>query len=428
MTAPFDTLQQPRPAYAPIAVQCAHCGAPLQVPDERAETIVCSRCDSRCRLTGPQRDALELVGPGKGQTGTRFDLPLGQSFRWRGTRYEVCARMLWVEENDPAYSTRVYVLYHPRRPLLFLDEYAGVWGLMHKVHYALMGRLEEVQAGRRARTFDGRKWTCSEVVYRDLWHIDGCLPWRAEVGDSVVAWEFDGEDGARLELEAVDGERELNEGVVLTADQLRRAMPDVQLKVGTAPRPVHARLRDARLVMAAGAFGLVLNGGVLATTLGSGKQVHSEQFSAQQLSEEATSKPFPLTGKGLVSIELDSNVDNGWMYAQVALVQGDDAVVHVTDADISYYHGVEGGESWSEGSDSATLWFRGAEPGEYRLHLKAVSGLGETESALASQHGLRVVVVEGAHRSIWAIAGLVGSVATILLGFLLYKGLKDQED
>jgi hypothetical protein len=103
------------------------------------------------------------------------------------------------------------------------------------------------------------------------------------------------------------------------------------------------------------------------------------------------------------------------MAVDYALLSGDDEVVHVSDADLSYYSGVEGGESWSEGSKTSTTLLSGIVPGTYRLHLRALSNRGETEQASESMHPLRVELRQGARNGTPAMfAFLVGGGFLVL--------------
>ena len=66
-------------------------------------------------------------------------------------------------------------------------------------------------------------------------------------------------------------------------------------------------------------------------------------------------------------------------------MDAEDRAVIEFSADLSYYHGVEGGESWSEGSRQDSVLFKLEEPGEYRLLLFAQHGSGETASSATAQ-------------------------------------------
>jgi hypothetical protein len=73
----------------------------------------------------------------------------------------------------------------------------------------------------------------------------------------------------------------------------------------------------------------------------------------------------------LVELDIESNVDNNWIYFDISVLDADDEEVYALGEEISYYHGYEGGESWSEGSRSATAFFKVERAGDYRLEFSA---------------------------------------------------------
>ena len=127
--------------------------------------------------------------------------------------------------------------------------------------------------------------------------------------------------------------------------------------------PIYKRKRQAGLVAVAGVVALLGHGimGGVATLMG--EVIHQQTLSADQLTQEATTSAFQITDPGLLRVELTAPLDNAWMALDVALIEGDDTVSYVTDADLSYYHGTEGGESWSEGSRSESLLLSGPKGG-----------------------------------------------------------------
>lgn len=403
-----------RPVHEPIAARCESCGAPISIQDEKARLVVCGNCGARHELTGVLRDTLAFLNDRPGRE-VRFDLQLGDAFRWKGARYEVVARLCWVEDGSMKYATRVYALYHPRRPLLYLDEYHGSWGLSGKTHVMPVGRWRDARPGATVRTHDGATWRLAEAVERHLAYVDGCLPWLAEVGDAVLAWEFIGAGGATYEVETTRSgeELEFNRGQQLSPAELSRAGLSVRAKGSAVPQFV--RKRQATMVALVGFFGLLGAGALSLAASLQGTDVLEETLTAAALSREVSSAPFTITEESLVRLTLSAPLDDAWMAVDYALLSGDDEVVHVSDADLSYYSGVEGGESWSEGSKTSTTLLSGIVPGTYRLHLRALSNRGETEQASESMHPLRVELRQGARNGTPAmLAFLVGGGFLVL--------------
>jgi hypothetical protein len=108
----------------------------------------------------------------------------------------------------------------------------------------------------------------------------------------------------------------------------------------------------------------------------------------------------------VVEISGQASVDNAWVALSFGLVNQNDEVCLETDGEASYYHGVEGGESWSEGSNSFSEYVRVDQPGTYRLLVFGASGSGETADA-AGGPPVRIELREGAMLSRYFLAMFV---------------------
>ncbi|MFN8010118.1 MAG: DUF4178 domain-containing protein [Holophagaceae bacterium] len=73
-------------------------------------------------------------------------------------------------------------------------------------------------------------------------------------------------------------------------------------------------------------------------------------------------------GKNL-AVSLSSPVDNGWLGIEGALVSEQSGAVELFEVQSSYYHGVEDGESWSEGSRKDAVYLSSLPPGSYMLRI-----------------------------------------------------------
>ncbi len=424
---------RPRPPHRPRTVGCPSCGDTVSLQDERAELVVCRSCGSHLELT---EDELKIIGAGA-ERAWRFDLDLGDSFRHRGLRYEVVARMAYVEEPDDP-PTRQYLLYHPAHGSMWLSEYQGNWDLSEPTHVMPKRGPFALLKGDDLQTHDGGRWVAVESGVTRLAYVDGALPWMAKVGDVTHYAELVAADGSGelYEVEASGDEVEHGRGRRLPVEAVRAATGRRDLPDPVVPsEDIVGRRRMFRRMLAIAAAALVLNLLMLLWAGARGHEVLTEQVDAAALSGEVITAPFEISKAGeAVRIELRSpRLDNAWMAVDVAVVRGEDAVIHVDDADISYYHGVDGGETWSEGSRSEVLYLRVPEPGPHRLLLHAVSAEGETPTADGARHDLQVRVTAGAARPLFPglVAGL-SAVCLIALGAGYQKwrsgGDDDEED
>ncbi len=71
-----------------------------------------------------------------------------------------------------------------------------------------------------------------------------------------------------------------------------------------------------------------------------------------------TGEPFVLSGRtSNIMIRAETNLNNNWIYLDLALIERDTGASYAIGREISYYQGVDEGERWSEGTagDEAVL-------------------------------------------------------------------------
>lgn len=424
---------RPRPRYSPRSIQCGSCGGGLSVKDERAELVVCDYCGSHLELSGTELKVL-----GRGAEG-KPDLPLslGDSFRWEGARYEVVARMVQADEDDAYDQTLQFLLYNPRRGVLWLDEYEGHWSISWTSHVmADPAEPFHLRPGDSVNTYDGGSWTVGEVGVTVLKYVDGALPWRARIGDRVEYCEASNADGEQLAVERVAGEIEINRGRPLTSKEMTRALGRKASTVHVASgveESAAVRKRWYIILMAAALVAAAVNGGMALYAMTRGTTVLEQAFGPAELSGEVVSRPFQVAAAdNLIRVNVRAQgLDNEWMVVDFALVEGEDKVIHTGESTLEYYHGVEDGESWSEGDFSEPAYIRVPKAGTYSLLVKGGSGRGNAAEASAARHIVSVEVRDG----VWMphfffggaiAAGLVFGLA--LFGFLRWRGVFDDED
>ena len=108
-----------------------------------------------------------------------------------------------------------------------------------------------------------------------------------------------------------------------------------------------------------------------------------------------------MAGRPPFEIETATNLDNQWMFVGYALVNDETGQAFEVARDVSYYHGIEDGESWTEGSPTDTVALPSVPAGRYFLRI-------ETEGdRTASPLPYRVRVVRDVSTSLWFMVALV---------------------
>jgi hypothetical protein len=85
-----------------------------------------------------------------------------------------------------------------------------------------------------------------------------------------------------------------------------------------------------------------------------------------QNDEPVTTQSFKLDSdaRNLV-LRHDTDLDNNWLGLGLTLVEKKGGRAWVAQSDVAYWHGSDGGESWSEGDKTRELVFRDLPAGEY---------------------------------------------------------------
>ena len=95
-------------------------------------------------------------------------------------------------------------------------------------------------------------------------------------------------------------------------------------------------------------------------------------------------------GAKVMGLHIETQVDNGWVYVDAELLDADsDALIGATGEEVGYYHGYEGGESWTEGSRSKSRYFKAPPPGDYVLAVE-VEGDQAVPIQVSLTHGDRL--------------------------------------
>ncbi len=400
-----------RPAYKPKDIHCPNCGAGLTVKDERSELVVCDYCGSHLDVSQEEK---QVLGKGAEQ---KWDFPLnvGDSFWWKKARYEIIARMVFIEDDEDE-MTRQYLLYNPYHGTLWLDEYDGHYSLSWDTHVMPTENAFRKTRGDILTTHDNQKWVMEEEGTYELVYVDGALPWIATIGDRVHYAEFVNKNTPKLQYDAqrIGSEIEYGRGQSLSMEQVRRALGQAEFAEDREPESPLENVAETRQtftrLVAAVIFILVVNVALFIYTYQSGTLVLEQAFSARELTNETLSKPFRLENDGdIVRVSAYSPVNNAWMALDVGVVMNEDTLVHLAEADVARYYG-------SEGSQRKSIHFKLPWAGTYRLLVHAVSARGTARSAKQAEHNATIKVYTGVFRSYYFLAiSIVAGLVLVLL-------------
>lgn len=368
------------------AVQCTACGAPITLRGFAGiEQVTCAFCGTAhqpepegaltiIQYTQRQRrqSALPLY-----QRGT-LDIPAGiildalpQPAEW-----EIIG-IAWREmtKEGITYPWQEFLLFNPYlgfRWLIFSMS-DGVWS----VGGPLPGAPQVIPNAWPAVDYKGEHYKHHTSGLARTTYVEGEFPWQVLVGDAVSTNDYvcppklisiehqktmAGSDLSFTQM------RPIAAAEVWAAFRVQGSPPSERGMHPAAPNPAAANTRFYLLAFA----GLFL-AWVLATVLYSGmreqKQVWKGNLPANAaLSEEITvGKPGETT---TLEFELQTTgMNNSWAYAEVLLINPQTEEATVIGLEASYYSGVDGGESWSEGSSRASQTVGAVQGGTYVMQV-----------------------------------------------------------
>jgi hypothetical protein len=80
---------------------------------------------------------------------------------------------------------------------------------------------------------------------------------------------------------------------------------------------------------------------------------------------------FDLTGKtSNVEVDINTDLENSWMYLNLALINSETGQAYDFGREVSYYHGVDSDGSWSEGGKRASVKIPDVPSGHYYLRVE----------------------------------------------------------
>jgi DNA-directed RNA polymerase subunit RPC12/RpoP len=419
-----------RPPYKPKDIHCPSCGAGLTVKDEASELVVCEYCGSHID-TGEHE--LKVLGKGS-QRKWDFPISLGDSFRHKNVRFEVLARLAYTEDNDLTELTREYYLFNPTHGPMWLSEYKGNYSISTPSHVMTKDDAFSKRRGDALQTHDGQSWVMEETGVYKLEYVDGALPWVAGIGDQIhyaEATEKSG-SGRQLEVQSHGKEIEIGIGRTIPVSAVARAMGKMELlqrqQVKLTDSATKRKQYMSLIKLTAAA--LLVNAILWIVCMSSGTLVLQQGFQPAELTQETLSNQFYIAKAGsALRVKVGSTgLNNAWMALNVGVVKGDDTIIHTLEADLSYYHGVEGGESWSEGSQTKTTYIEVPEPGNYRMLVQAISASGSANTAEQCQHAVQLRVYDGAYMPHHFCAGTIISLIALVIVGVAYNAWKKQEE
>ena len=364
-------------------VSCPNCAGPLELraPD-KTERVTCPNCNSLLDVNQGQLQFLKALEKPWFQPlipiGTTGDVPEGKM-----TVIGAMARSVTVEGVQYFWSE--YLLYNPQIGFRWLVHSDDHWNYVQAVPPG------EVMESAKSVSFRGKNYKIFQDAQAKVEVVLGEFYWKVETGEQVrgvdyvappymlskeVSTVYVTDPENPEQTRRATGEINWSLGTYIEVPQIEKAFNVTGLPrpSGVAPNQPykHKWIYKYWILFV---VVLLITGFLMLVVSGSEKEVFKQTVTLAPLpNADGTqiffSEPFELTGRRNIEIDGESQVQNTWVYLEGDLINDDTGVVQSSPIDISYYQGVEDGESWTEGDQKDAAHTSAMPSGRYILRLE----------------------------------------------------------
>ncbi len=349
-----------------VRLTCPQCGGPMELRAPESERATCPSCNALLDVDQGNLSYLKTLA-----AQARPLIPLGSVGKFSEGELTVIGFMTrYCVVEGSTYRWDEYLLYNPQVGFRWLVNDSG--------HWSYVGPLSagEVFDGETVANFRGEQFKQFQYVTATVESVYGEFFWRVEVGEQTYAKDYV-RPPEILSREHNASELNWSYGTYMPSADVaaafkRSSVPAPTVAVGMAQPNPHVGKSKPWLALLLIAFVV----GVAFQLMASRREVFKQTFSLQALesaqgTQVAFSDDFDLDGMKNTKVVMSAPVDNSWVYVEGDLVNEETGLVQNFSMPIEYYHGVDGGDSWSEGAQRADMHLSALPAGRYTIRLEA---------------------------------------------------------
>ncbi len=381
-------------------LSCPQCGGPLELraPDQSLR-VACPNCGSLLDASQGRLRFIQALQPGQ----VVPIISMGSVGEFAGAKLTVIGFLLRsVEFEGVRYYWEEYLLYNPQVGFRWLVRSDDNWNFVEAVPPGDVAHKGGIGFGGKgdAVYFQGKRFKIYQDAIARVEYVIGELYWKVMAGELTQTADYvhpprmlsveTSIEQAREDAQAKAGNRpkkkkgnrpfptgEINWslGTFMKRAEVERAfgISGLPLPSKIAPNQLFPHKKVYKYWLALLAATLVVGIGLIATA--SNRKVFEATYALEALktaedSQIRFSDPFELKSRQNVVITVWSNVDQTWLEVQGDLINQATNEAQGFSTLIQYYHGVDGGESWSEGGPSNSVYLSALPEGMYVLGLE----------------------------------------------------------
>lgn len=349
------------------AFNCPHCAAPLAIHSKAIASVACDGCGS---IIGINNENVRLLARAAQALRETPWLPLGSVGNLNGIAWEAIGFLRRTTSADGVdYSWAEYLLHNAEAGFAWLTEAQGHWNFARTLSAPPAGSRD-----KKAFKFDGREFRLFSTCKARISYVVGEFYWRVAVGETAQISDYISPP-TMLSREVSEKEVVWSQGEYLDAEELRAAFkveaPPLKQSGVFANQPnllVERHRHICRLFWKLAALATLLQ--LLLSFVFSSQLVLREQFVLSPQNEDAgrETREFVLSSRArTLLVRHSTDVDNNWLSLTSTLIEKKTGEAYQGTQEVAHYKGVDDGESWSEGSRSDEIVFKGIPPGSYTL-------------------------------------------------------------
>lgn len=417
----LESLESARKRITVTRLNCPNCGGALELRmPEQTERIFCPNCGAAQDVDRNGKLQLLKMQAKKRVTPT---IPLGATGTIDGVRYVVAGFMERSVTFDRVYYWLEYLLFNQEAGFRWLVQSDDHWSFVRAVAAGEIPGAGTAAKNPKLIRWDGRTYKLFQEAMATVTYVAGEFYWKVEVGERVESADYIAPPFGLSKEVTTGGAREINysHAVYMRPKEIEEAFGLERLArpAGVGAMQPYTGSRVGKTYLAFAALLVVL--ALALAIMQPNRLVHSQTLrfteapaieGAPQNTRTYFTDPFRLDGRHNVAIDATSFVDNSWAWVGGELVNEDTGLTESFELPVEYYHGVDGGESWREGSRDAKTFLSAPPAGNYTLRLEA-------QWEKPDGPAIDVHVREGVFRWLYFILAFVALTALAAIG--LYR-------
>ncbi|XDD49881.1 DUF4178 domain-containing protein [Leptospira sp. WS92.C1] len=364
------------------AIQCLGCGASLsQRSPDFSKSVGCEYCGT---VMDTSKDELKILSKFQEVIKDKVFLPPGTKLALKGKECEVLGVVKKSVHADGQIFPWTEYLLHFTGGYYWLNETNGHWTIFEPVPF-IPRTIPGSYPPKKNFQKEEYKLFNSSNARTDF--AFGEFYYKIHAGDSAELADFIAPP-KMLSSEKTKNEIFWSIGEYVTVDDLKKSIQgEVELPapegIGAAqPNPfTKLRKRNVKIATWLSAIMLVIQIGFCMNS--QDKEVFSKEYSYVRnpvpggtTDFSFVTETFRMEGNSRQNVQIKINVpalSNHYIYYSLALINTQTDIAYDTGLEVSYYEGVDDGESWTEGDRSADVIIGEVPPGEYYLRIESES-------------------------------------------------------